>query len=248
MMHRSPFASSLVVACLVGALSLLGCGGVSGSGQVGGQAVLLDGTAFAWLDETTYEDTGDGLRLVLRPSDETTLHIWFSGAYFDPSRDVGGMRAAERQQLEDDLAAADLLRLEVTRGDRVVAGDSLDYDALDFELPGASPWLSSVDLRRGRAELPPGAVYPEAITTLAPHKKATLAVTQVAPRFSGSVGVRFDEADPDLYPNAPEGGATGQLEVRFDVPLISERVAECNFAPNDAGGVDPCARLDLAEE
>lgn len=214
-------------------------------GKIGEREVRLDGTGFAWLDETVYETSGDQQRrLEPRESDEVVLNLLFTSALFDPTVDFRALPPAERQRVEQELAQGDVLLLRVRRGDRLIAGDELAYTR-GGEVPESAPYLASVDLVLGARPLEAGAEYPDVVERLGRGLAAQLDVGAVEPRLLGVVDVRVTRQPDDDH------GAEGELTVRFDVERVSERVAECNFDPGRAshdGSVDPCDELRYTAE
>lgn len=222
-----------------------GCGSFVSSGDVGGRPVRLDGTGVAWMDTTTYEaDQGEVVRTE-RPSDETTLHLLFSSVVFDPGVDIRSLPVAERLQLMYEMSRGDSLSMAIRRGDRVDEGDTLRYDNTDPEIPESGPYLASASLQLGEEPLSRESEYPDRIEWAGSGLRVTLTLNQTEPRIQG-------EADIEVFAREQEaelaGVAEGKVELRFDVEVLPERLAECNFDPAGAGGiVDPCDTLELGE-
>lgn len=240
-MRLSLWSSLLCPFCLVTA-SLSGCASLVSDGKVGEREVRLDGTGFAWLDETVYVASNSGAELKERDSDDVTLHVVFTSAVFDPTVDLRTLPVAERQRVEDDIARGDVLRLQIRRGDRLVAGDVFEYSTTENVVPGAAPYLSRVQLVLGSPVLERDAEYPERIEPPARELEVDVELNGVEPRLLGVVDVAVRQGEDGE-------GAEGDITVRFDVDHVSERVAECNFAPEGAGaGLDPCGQLSLSSD
>lgn len=232
---------SILIAGLCAGLAS-GCASLSSEGEVGGQPVLLDGTGAAWIDATKYEVDGGEFVLRERASDETALHLMFSSASFDPGVDMRTLPMADRLRISDEISRGDSLNLVVLRGDRVAAGDSLRYDSEDIDPPESGPYLAGVSFRLGLPTLDRESEYPDEVKRVATGRTARLDIEEVEERLIGVVDVEVTRADID------DGrGAQGSFTVRFDVELLPERLAECNFdRTSGAGvGVDPCATLEL---
>lgn len=220
-----------------------GCASLISEGQVGDRPVRLDGTAFAWLDETVYEPSGGRLVLKPRDSDDVVLRVFFSAAVFDPAVDLFSLPLAERQRVYDDVARSDRLELYVRRGDRIAPGDELRFDSAEVDVPQAGPYLSRVDLSLGSTPLERDADYPDQVDTLARLRTATLQVNELTPRVLGDVDVNVRQSGEG------DTGSEGHVSVRFDIERVSERIAECNWAPDGAGsGVRPCDELSFSAE
>lgn len=240
-MRLSLWSSRVSLFCLFGT-QLCACASLVSDGKVGEREVRLDGTGFAWLDETVYVASSEGTDLKERDSDDVTLHFVFTSAVFDPTVDLRTLSVAERQRVEDDIARGDLLRLQIRRGDRLVAGDAFEYSTMETPVPGAGPYLSRVQLVLGAPVLEKDAEYPERIEAPARELEVDVELNGVEPRLLGVVDVAVRQGEDGL-------GAEGDITVRFDVDRVSERVAECNFAPEGTGaGLDPCGQLSLSQE
>jgi hypothetical protein len=224
-------------AALVTVLALAGCsGGLRATGSVGDRPLDLDGTGAAWIDQTEYVVGSSTLQLQDRPPAQVTLHLLFSGAVFDPSRRLDEGGALARAVVEEDIARSDRLELLVRRGDRLAAGDVLDIDTDDFDIPQASPFVDRVRLSLGADPQGDDAAYPSEVGLVAARRVGTLEITEVRPSLLGVV--RFA-----IEPAASQEGSErvrGEVEVGFDLELIPEPIAECNFARGDQGVLDPC--------
>lgn len=234
------FVTLYVMAALV---LPMGCGAILSEGSVGDRPVRLDGTGAAWIDETVYEPDEGGIILRERASDETSLHLLFSSVSFDPGADLRGLPMAERLSLIDAMNRGDLLRLSLRRGDRVGAGDTLLYDNEQPEVPESGPYIANVSLQLGDDPLTKDSEYPDTVGRAASGLRATLTLNQVEPRVLGELDLDVFALDGEAQ---QEGVAEGKVELRFDVEVLPERLAECNFDPNGAGGlVSPCDTLSL---
>lgn len=232
-------AVALVPLLVVGALSALsGCTSLVSEGKVGDREVRLDGTGFAWLDETFYTLDDGAVTLRTRPSDDTVLNLMFTSAVFDPTVDLRSLSVAERARVEDALRTADQLFVRVRRGDRLLPGDELVFTS-SADPPDAAPFIASAALRLGTPPLEPGAAYPPVVEGVARGLRVALHVTEVAPRVLGELDVRIRRSASD------DDGVEGDVRVRFDVERVPERIAECNFDAQGAGSAHPCDELQL---
>jgi hypothetical protein len=230
-MRRSS-RSLVVVAAVVAALGA-GCGnGIRITGTLGDRPLEAAGTAAAWVDATEFVDGGDGsFALANRPTDATVLHLAFFEAVFDPAADVSQMTVGERAARADAIAAGDRLDVTVQRGEAVRPGDAL-ATLNDGELPPqVLPFIVGIDV----ALVDNGGVdYPDAIARAGSTRTATLDVSEVTPVFQGVLDIDVAAADGEA------GAAEGNVVVEFAATLLPERLAECNFARDAQGAIDPC--------
>lgn len=232
-----------VLLALFPCAAAIACSGVTSVGEVGDDPVRVDGTGFAWIDATSYVPEGDGFRLSDRPSDEVILHLAFTEAVFDPDVDLRSLSGAERERIERALLDGDFVQALVRRGDQLLPDDVLTYDSKSSGLPPeASPYLADVKVALGRPPVDRASTYPDEILPLGGGRTAQLRFDQTSPRLAGRLDVQItrseDEADADAEVRR------GAFSVIFDVELLPERLAECNFDPAGAGsGVDPCGSL-----
>lgn len=208
---------------------------LSSSGSIGDQGVFLDGTGWAWLDETAYVTEDGALVRTSLEGNAARLQLRFSSAVFDPGVDLRALSAADARNVRDDVARGDLLTLVVRRGDRVAADDTYTWDASEVEVPDTSPWLALVDLQLADPPVTPGDEYPEELVRYGSERRGRVTFRAVSERIVGDAEVTIARAPED-----PADAATGTVTVRFDVPLLSERLAECNWDRTGAGAVDPC--------
>lgn len=221
------------------------CGTLTSEGEIGGHPVRLDGTAFAWLDETVYEPDRGAWVLVERTNDDTTLHLRFTSAVFDPAVDLRTLPPAERAAILEEIAQGDFLAIDVRRGGSVRAGDVLTFDNQDPDVPETSPYIASALFSLGEPILDEESEYPEMVVRPASGLRVRLELNEVEPRLLGvlQVEVYVPDLEEDL------SVAQGDVTVRFDLEPLPERLAECNFNPQGAGGqVDPCAALSLGDD
>jgi hypothetical protein len=242
-MHRPPRREVRVFrSCTGGALLALVCGaacdgsGVSVSGAFGERPLRVDGTVAAWLDGTTYVLDGGVPVLKDKNTDDAVLHILFTEAVFDPTTDFAALTAAERTTLETDVARGDRLLLDVRRGGVLRDGDEVDLVPDDGSLPPeVLPFLQRVLVSFGAPAVGPSDPYPEVAPVLGSDVTAQLVVSSASPVLAGEVVIGAERGDAD-----PTGVLTGEVTVAFEVPLSSERLAECNFDADGAGAVDAC--------
>jgi hypothetical protein len=239
------WSRALVVVSM--AIALSGCARSSASveGAIGDRDVFIGGTVFGWLDDTRYEIDNDALTLRDRGTDETVLYVTMTGAQFDPAVDFRTLPVERRAQIGDDLASGyDTLSLTIHRGNRVEEGDTLTFDSEDFDIPNDDAYLSSVSLRLGREPVTTTSTYPDEVDVVASERVVDLDVeAKTDTRLTGTMTLELVKASGDDRDNVVEA----TLQIRFDAELLPERLAECNFATQGAGVVDPCADLDLAE-
>lgn len=240
LLRRPVLALALVVAASAGCRS-----SVSSSGTVGDRSVNLGGTAWAWIDSTRYEADDGAVELQERQTDETVLTMVMSGAVFDPAVDFEELSLDQRFQIADDIDDSDYLSLTIQRGNRVDVGDNLEYDSEDFDIPDTKPFITGVSFRLGRAALSRSSTYPDEVDVLASGRRVDLEVTTFdeESRFGGTMTLELFKEDGDDRKNVVES----TLDITFDVEILPERLAECNFSPGGGGAADPCDDLDLAE-
>lgn len=224
------------------ALLVVGCSNVTAIGEVAGVPVEADGTAFAWIDATAYVFDDDRFVLTDRPSEEVVLHLVFTEAEFDPSADLRSLSTAERARVEQDLKDGDRVDAFVRRGDQVLAGDTLDFQSGSSTLPPeAQPFLSDVQVALGRPPVGASNAYPDEVLPLGRDRRAQLEFEATSPRLVGRLDVQIN-ADDDV--EDLDDVRAGAFSLLFDVELLPERLAECNYDPTGAGaGVDPCGTL-----
>jgi hypothetical protein len=220
-----------------------GCAGsLASSGDIGGQPVYLDGTGWTWIDETQYVFEDGGWSLQEYATDTSvTLHLRFSSAVFDPAVDMRGLSRAERDRIEEEIARGDYLELRIRRGDRLRAGDTLEYDSEEPSVPDASPFIGSSTFLLGDELLDNASEYPERVEALASRREARLELVSVEPRLAGVLDFEISAGEDD-----PDTVVEGTLQVRFDLQPLGERLAECNYDPTGVGGggaLSPCETL-----
>jgi hypothetical protein len=236
----------VVVGAFVGSLCT-SCARSSASveGKIGDRDVFIGGTVFGWLDETRYEVDDGALALRDRGTDETVLYVTMTGAQFDPAVDFRTLPIERRAQISDDVSSGyDSLSMTIHRGNRLEEGDTLTYDSEDFDIPDNDAYLSSISLRLGRQALTSASTYPDEVDVIASERVVDLDVeAKTDERLTGTMTFEIVKANGDNRDNVIEA----TLQIRFDVELLPERLAECNFSNQGAGVVDPCADLDFAE-
>lgn len=227
MMRMTVLATSLI---------LCACSGVRSNGNVGDRDVVVDGTGIAWLDLTNYEFDGAGVELRELEPDSIRLFLLFSGAVFDPSEDFQSLPAAERLQIENDFARHDRLTVQIRRGDRLAGGDVLEFSTVDPVFSPTGPFVESSFLEIREAQV--DGEFPDDVPFLGQQQQLTYEVTTFELPDEGGSGRVSGHIELDIARG--EGvGAEGNLEVFFDIPLLQERRAECNFGLR-AGAADPC--------
>lgn len=206
------------------------CGALTSNGNIGGRDVTLDGTGLAWLDETEYLPTNAAPELVRRSNDRVELNLLFTGSIFNPDDLVF---RSEREDIVSEVLKNDRFLVQVARGDRLAVGDEMSFDNNDPVIARVRPYIVGASLALGEEERLDE--YPD--TPLVPGSNQTtlLSIARFDTRISGKITFTL-EAE-----NGSEEG--GELEVRFDVPRVGERVGECAFAQSAAGIVDPCSTL-----
>ncbi len=228
-------AGVLVVA---GAL-FSGCSPVVVSGDFGGRALDIGGTAAAWLDETAYVADAGGDTPVLkdRATDAVVLHLMFSQAVFDPRVDLRTLSAADRQAILDDIARGDELLVDVSRGNVIREGDkNITLVKSDGSLPPeVLPFISDVTIHLRSPVISEADRYPDRVAQVASDRTARLVVEQTSPELSATLEIGAKKSD-----NENKGFLEGNIKVQFTLELLPERLAECNFARGDAGVVDAC--------
>jgi hypothetical protein len=232
----------VIVRGLAVVLVAAGCSNVTAIGDVDGEAVQADGTGFAWIDATTYALDADRLRLTDRPSEDVVLRMVFTEAVFDPTADLRSLSGAERDRVAQDLRDGDRVDARVRRGDQLLPGDTLEFHSGSSALPPeASPFIDDVVVALGRPPVNEVVAYPDEVLPLGRDRRAQLELSQTSPRLVGRLDVQIN-ADDDV--EDLEDVKAGAFSILFDVELLPERLAECNFDPAGAGaGVDPCGDL-----
>ena len=228
------------IVCVALAVGCAGsaCTATTVEGTFGKRELHVSGTAFGWLDETEYIADSAGGTPVLsdRPTDAVQLHLIFSEAAFDPRVDMRTLPAGEQERILSDIARGDRLNVDVQRGSVIRPNDDIRLVANDGSLPPeVLPFITNVAVALGDPVLGPTARYPDHVARVGSKRTAKLTVTDTSPDLVGAVKITAKKADGEA-----DGFIEGTVTVHFDIELLPERLAECNFAAADAGIVDPC--------
>jgi len=206
-----------VLATLV-ALGGCGYGAVSAEGSFGEVRFAPTGTVFAVIDaHREVHVPGQGLRVEDRG--DQTLVLFFCEAAIDPDLDFAALSGSEIIELRETVRRGDRLLLEDVPLDEVSEGARLTASQArpDFSYTvarGSAP----IDGNDSYADLPP----------LGRRVAVTLAVEAVAleegGHVQGSVTIDRERAD-----DQPANTATGRVTLRFDAPVVGERIGESNL-------------------
>lgn len=225
------------VVCAV-ACFISGCSPVVVTGAFGERALRVSGTAAAWVDATEYVVDSAGGTPVLRDrtTDDVMLHLFFTEAVFDPRTDLRSLPAGERDAVRADIERGDRMLVDVRRGDVVRPGDDIELVPTDGSLPPeVLPFIEKIAITLGEPVIDESTGYPERAPRIATELTAALEVTETSPELVGEVIVSAAKA-----PGEGDGFLEGEVSVGFDVELLPERLAECNFAELDQGLAGAC--------
>ncbi len=240
--HRrasDPFAFCVVVLCL----TAIGCGPVRVTGGFDGQPFSVTGSAVAWVDKSQYRFEGGSqtAKLATRSVDDSVLFVQFYEAVFDPSVDLFSLPPADQTRIRDEMQRGDHLLWQVRRGAAVRDGDRLRAVATDQLPPEVFPYIDVVDVQFGARDVSGNAKYPQFAPRLAGNQKVNITLTQTSPDLVGQVALSAKRTATES-----DGFVEGKVVVDFTIPLLAERVAECNFDRSRAGVVDACTLAPLS--
>jgi hypothetical protein len=199
-------------------VSACGYGAVSVEGDFGKQPFAPTGTVFAVVDSHIESpQPGGGVRVETRA--DPTVALFFCQAAINPDVDFADMSGSEIAQLREtvrrgDMALVrDMAKASVTKGARL----ELTSNRADFSLT-----LS------GRTQ-PIGAndTYAE-IRPLGRVVSASFVANESDAREGGHINATLTlvrERDNDQ----PANTATGKVTLRFDAPVVGERLGESNL-------------------
>src|SRR5262249_33413398 len=157
---------------------------------------------------------------------------------FDPREDLHALPAAEREQVLDSINNGDRLFVDVRRGNVIRAGDKhieivkSEEGALP---PEVLPFIQKVAIVFGTPVITEHDRYPTRVDQPGSDISANLSVIDVSPDFHAALDITVKKGVDET-----DGFLTGNLNVSFSIELLSERLAECNFAQGDAGIINAC--------
>lgn len=203
-------AQGLVAAC--------GYGAVSVEGSFDGERFAPTGTVFALIDAHVEESrAGGGVAVVDRA--DPTLQLFFCQPAIDPDVDFAGLSGSEIVQLRDQVQRGDRVLLRDLPVRAVAAGAHLEADAgrADFALLvlAGNPPISAADSY-------------SALRPLGRQLGAVLAIEQATLEEGGHLAAVLTIAR-DRAADQPANTATGSVALRFDAPIVHERIGESNL-------------------
>lgn len=207
------------------AISAVGCGGVGSAdvdGEFGGYFFEF-ATVFGWIDAKQVEiDRGS---VEFRNREAPILQVRFFGASFDPEQDVRFMSAEEQFALALDNEHNGVMRLSVTELDKVNDGDAIEIPPPDGADPSDPRLVITYEL--GLKKVRSDATYPGEVAAFGSDFSAKLTLESIGRAAGDTVKgslvmtVKDDASDPP-------GARSGSMTVRFEAPLVNERIGECN--------------------
>lgn len=195
-----------------------GYGAVSVEGSFDGERFAPTGTVFAVVDAHVEEARpGGGVAVIDRG--DPTLQLFFCQPAIDPDVDFAGLGGSEIAQLRDEVARGDRVVLRDLSTSTLAAGVRLVADAgrTDFALLvlAGNPPIAASD---SYAELRP---LGRQMSTLLTIERATV---EEGGQVAGALAIARDRAA-----DQPANTATGSVTLRFDAPILHERIGESNL-------------------
>jgi hypothetical protein len=205
-------------ALALGVTAGCGYGAVSAAGSFDGERFAPTGTVFAVIDAHVEEArAGGGLAVVDRS--DPTLQLFFCQPAIDPDVDFAGLSGSEIAQLRDQVERGDRVVLRDLPISAVAVGAHLEANAgrADFALLvlAGNPPISAAD---SYAEMRP----------LGRQLSAVLAIERATLEEGGQIAALLTIAR-DRAADQPANTATGSVALRFDAPIVHERIGESNL-------------------
>ncbi len=215
--RTSGLAATLISAALLAG----GCGygAVSVEGSFGPEAFAPTGTVFAVLDaHVEVDDPAGGVRVEERAT--KTVILFFCEPALDPDVDWAGLPGSEILELRETVRRGDRVRVRDIDVALVEPGARLEAsaDQTDFSfmaLPGTEPLTPDQTYAQER---PLGRVVKAALVT----EEVQLSE---GGHLKGQLTISRERAS-----DQPANTATGEVVLRFDAPVVGERIGESNLA------------------